>query len=133
MGRKHILIPIDRSKFSQKILPHIDLLCAPESYKLTLLYVAREVTSYDILRKEEGTWDNGWIAKPSVTYDGTTFRMWYNGVNKLETIIGFGYATSPNGTDWTKYTNNPVMIQGESGSWYSLWIQNPTVVFDGTT
>jgi nucleotide-binding universal stress UspA family protein len=71
MGRKHILIPIDRSRFSQKILPHIDLLCAPESYKLTLLYVAREVTSYDIPRKDEGAWDNIGAASriESVTYE----------------------------------------------------------------
>jgi nucleotide-binding universal stress UspA family protein len=57
MSRKHILIPIDRSRFSQKILPHLDLLGDPESYKLTLLYVAREVSIYDVPRKDEGTWD----------------------------------------------------------------------------
>ncbi len=71
MSRKHILIPIDRSRFSQKIIPHLDLLGDPGSYKLTLLYVAREVTSYDVPRKDEGTWDN--IAATSriesVTYE----------------------------------------------------------------
>ncbi|UCF29022.1 MAG: universal stress protein [Chloroflexota bacterium] len=71
MSRKHILIPIDRSRFSQKILPHLDLLGASGSYKLTLLYVAREVTSYDVPRKDEGTWDNIAAANriESVTYE----------------------------------------------------------------
>lgn len=71
MSRKHILIPIDRSRFSQKILPHLDLLGAPESYKLTLLYVAREVTSYDVPRKDEGAWDSVSAASliESVTYE----------------------------------------------------------------
>ncbi len=71
MNRKHILIPIDGSQFSQKILPHINLLFSPESHRLTLLYVAKEVTSYDIPRKDEGLWDNVSAASriDSVTYE----------------------------------------------------------------
>jgi nucleotide-binding universal stress UspA family protein len=71
MSRKHILIPIDGSQFSQKVLPHIDLLCSPQSYRLTLLYVAKEVTSYDIPRRDEGPWDNVSAASriESVTYE----------------------------------------------------------------
>jgi hypothetical protein len=60
-------------------------------------------------------WENNTVRKPIVLFDGVKFCMWYSGgaYNEWRT----GYATSPDGINWTKYVNNPVLDWGEAGSW----------------
>jgi predicted GH43/DUF377 family glycosyl hydrolase len=63
----------------------------------------------------------------SVLYDGSIFKMWYEGYDYT-----IRHATSPNGISWTDYGNNPVLVHGSSGSWDSMYVGAPSVVFDGS-
>ncbi|MCF6170182.1 MAG: T9SS type A sorting domain-containing protein [Bacteroidales bacterium] len=51
------------------------------------------------------------VKEPSVIYDSTDslFKMWYN-VTTYTKITRVGYATSPDGKNWTKYPDNPVFL-----------------------
>jgi predicted GH43/DUF377 family glycosyl hydrolase len=78
-----------------------------------------------------GSWDEG-VIDASVTYDGTTYHMWYRGEDGINTRIG--YATSADGVIWGKADSvNPVLDIGIPGSWDDVWVMHPTVIFDGTT
>ena len=54
-----------------------------------------------------GSWDDVNTLHPSVYFDGTTYHMWYTGVNGSFGQIG--YATSPDSINWTKHSGNPVL------------------------
>ena len=61
------------------------------------------------------TWDEFEAIHPFVIYDNGQFRMWYNGHDGItQRII---YATSPDGTNWTRYTALPMLEPGVTGSW----------------
>ena len=82
-----------------------------------------------------GTWDETGVFFPVVYYDTTAvedekYKMWYHGFEgTLVTELGrIGYATSPDGIDWTRYPENPV-IEVESGSYYDTWIIPTSVLF----
>jgi len=62
-----------------------------------------------------GLWDNQEIIHPSVIWENGTFKMWYNGYGSgTQRIL---YATSPNGSDWTRYYTHPMLEPGTTGSW----------------
>lgn len=62
---------------------------------------------------------------PSVIMDGNTFKMVYASPNS----IGFGFATSPDGKNWTKSENNPFFTKTmTSNGWGSLDISYPNFV-----
>ena len=63
----------------------------------------------------QGEWDQNEVLHPSVVYDGNVYHMWYNGCK--ENIQQTGYATSPDGITWTKFTGNPVLTTGINGTW----------------
>jgi len=62
-----------------------------------------------------GSWESLIVYAPHLLYDGTLYRMWYQGGD--ETYRGTGYATSTDGITWTKYSGNPVLTHGDVGSW----------------
>jgi len=55
------------------------------------------------------SWEPDRVGRPAVLYEEGEFRMWYDGQ-----IFGVarhvGYATSPDGTNWTKYAGNPIVL-----------------------
>ncbi|MBL7159158.1 alpha/beta hydrolase [Candidatus Microgenomates bacterium] len=59
----------------------------------------------------EGSWDSIDVSSPFVLFDGTTYKMWYQGYGPLNGVstLRIGYATSPDGKNWTKYEGNPVL------------------------
>jgi predicted GH43/DUF377 family glycosyl hydrolase len=69
-----------------------------------------------------------------VIKDADTFKMWYPsfGMEIVGTdttyIAPICYAWSLNGINWTKYPENPVVTQGDSGSWDALWVCEPFVL-----
>ena len=80
------------------------------------------------------------MAKPSVVYDGTTYRLWYsltdsvgggalnsNGVYPAR--IGFG--TSTDGLTFTAM--GTVLPAGATGAWDRPTTSNPSVILDGTS
>jgi predicted esterase/predicted GH43/DUF377 family glycosyl hydrolase len=73
-------------------------------------------------------WDKG-IGWPVVLYDSGVYHMWYAGFNQLYSF-DIGYATSPDGINWTKHPDNPVMKKGLSGSWESGFILPSSVIKD---
>ncbi|MCK4696103.1 MAG: T9SS type A sorting domain-containing protein, partial [Candidatus Cloacimonetes bacterium] len=78
-----------------------------------------------------GSWDDEVAGGGYVLFDGTTYHMWYSGYDG--TYFRIGYATSLDGIIWTKHPENPVMDVGPVGSWYYPRVQDPKIIFDGTT
>lgn len=78
-------------------------------------------------------WDNGFIEGPSVIKDGNTYKMWYCGYDAIPDASGtdgkanVGYATSPDGINWTKYAGNPILVTGIN-TWDSIYVQDPHVI-----
>ncbi|MCP2519712.1 hypothetical protein NLC26_03425 [Candidatus Aminicenantes bacterium AC-708-M15] len=71
----------------------------------------------------ENDWDGFWIESPSVIWDEEDglYKMWYTGVDR-NWRCRIGYAYSPDGINWTKYKDNPILDLGEEGSWEDLWV-----------
>jgi len=78
-----------------------------------------------------GSWDEIEADAPSVILDGGLYKMWYHGCTPDYSSCSIGYATSPDGVNWTKYAGNPV-VSGTVGSDEAsvLW---PSVVKNGST
>jgi hypothetical protein len=64
-----------------------------------------------------GAWDEEAIYPAGLVYDGTTYHLWYAGCPLGSTTLGtgLGYASSTNGTTWTRGANNPVLGLSASG------------------
>ena len=82
---------------------------------------------------EDGNWDDASVYGGTVLFDGIRFHMWYSGTKKGQNGLSeIGYAYSDNGVDWHRYESNPVLKQGADGSWDSMDLSYPCVVFDGS-
>jgi predicted GH43/DUF377 family glycosyl hydrolase len=57
-----------------------------------------------------GAWDEHMIFSGSVVYAHSRYHMWYCGGR--DSIVSIGYASSHDGTTWTKYEGNPVLTPG---------------------
>lgn len=79
-----------------------------------------------------GSWDAQGATFASVIYDERVgeYRMYYHGYNTLHQV---GLATSPDGINWTKYSGNPIVAVGASGSWDATGVRVPMVWKEGTT
>jgi predicted GH43/DUF377 family glycosyl hydrolase len=73
-------------------------------------------------------WDDFSVARPHVIYDGLRYRMWYEGHDGVNFRIG--QASSRDGLHWTKEGDNPSLDLGSPGSWDSLHVHEPYVLFD---
>jgi predicted GH43/DUF377 family glycosyl hydrolase len=62
-----------------------------------------------------GSWDDQETMHPFVLYEEPVFRMWYNGHDGITQRIL--YATSPDGTNWTRFTAHPMLENGSAGTW----------------
>jgi predicted GH43/DUF377 family glycosyl hydrolase len=78
-----------------------------------------------------GSWDDQHVHYPYVFYDGAIYHMWYSGKDGLNHRIG--YANSTDGITWSKFSGNPVLDIGSSGSWDDEFVFSPEVIFDGST
>jgi len=80
------------------------------------------------------SWDWDEVTFPNVLFDNTTFHMWFSGGDFLAWDIG--YATSDDGSTWTKYkyedVYGPVLTKGESGSWDSELVSMSEVIIDSS-
>ncbi len=77
----------------------------------------------------DGEWDDSGIFGTAVIHDGSGFHMWFGGSDGQVTRVG--YATSPDGSVWTKYDGNPVMDVGPHGSFDDDWVLPGTVIVQG--
>jgi predicted GH43/DUF377 family glycosyl hydrolase len=78
-----------------------------------------------------GEWDELGVHTPNVLFDGSSYKMWYTGINT--TMNHIGYATSNDGILWTKdEIKNPVLDPGLPERFDHI-IGSPHVIFDGTS
>lgn len=82
------------------------------------------------------TWEEHGVDDPTVILDGSTYKMWYTGVtydlDTEEETACIGYATSSDGITWTKWSGNPVLQPGAVGAWDDQYIDDATVIKDGS-
>ena len=79
---------------------------------------------------EIGSWDYDMLYFPSVVFDDNTYHMWYAGGRFIEYDIG--YATSEDGSTWTKHEVNPVLLKGDADSWESAVVSITAVIIDSS-
>jgi hypothetical protein len=60
-------------------------------------------------------WDSHEAMHPFVIYENNVFKMWYNGHDGITQRIL--YATSPDGTVWTRFTSFFMLEPGAPGRW----------------
>lgn len=85
-----------------------------------------------------GQWDSGSVNEAWVIQQGGQYKMWYSGQRyntMTHKILAYsiGYATSPDGINWAKYSGNPVFTVGTSGSWDDKYVWRPIVISTGSS
>jgi N-acetylneuraminic acid mutarotase/predicted GH43/DUF377 family glycosyl hydrolase len=78
-----------------------------------------------VLTCETEEWDYPQVTATTVLYDGNTYHMWYHSGGWYSQI---GYATSKDGSAWTKYANNPVLTMGSTGDWDGFSVSSAAVI-----
>ena len=74
-----------------------------------------------------GSWDETSAIVNTVLFQEDIYKMWYEGDG------GIGYATSPDGINWTKDSLNPVIDRGNPGSWDDEEVMHPFVIYENDT
>lgn len=86
-----------------------------------------------LTRGAPGEWDDSATIAGAVIWDGSEFHMWYGGFH-VDGVLRACYATSPDGTIWTKHgCNLPGLEPGVPNSWDQDWVRPGTVMIEGTT
>jgi hypothetical protein len=98
----------------------------PNTYASTTQWV--KYAGNPVLVPTEGDWDSDFVTTPRVIFDGSMYRMWYQGGHSG--INHIGYATSLNGFTWLKH--GVVLSPGQSGDWDSASIGLGSVLWNGT-
>jgi alpha-tubulin suppressor-like RCC1 family protein/predicted GH43/DUF377 family glycosyl hydrolase len=81
-----------------------------------------------------GAWDDYNVVYQTVLKDSDgIYKIWYSGMDALYSFKGIGYATSPDGVNWTKYASNPVIIPGTNSTWDDTYVGCPTVIKESGT
>jgi predicted GH43/DUF377 family glycosyl hydrolase len=83
--------------------------------------------SAPIMSGRPGMWDSDGVASPSVILDGDTLRMWYVAIVSGRPSTGIGYATSVDGSTWTRH-ESPVLESGPAGTWDGSFLLSPRVI-----
>jgi len=81
----------------------------------------------DLIDIEEG-YD---IYRPSVIYDGSIYKMWYD--SHYDKNIRIHYATSPDGILWDKHGIVISLVDDDDYKNYIYHTENPCVIYDGKT
>jgi hypothetical protein len=76
-----------------------------------------------------GSWDSSGVGTPSVLFKGGRYELWYSGHSGANSSYRIGFATSPDGVNWTRSEDNPVLTTGSPGAWDSGYVMVPHVVF----
>jgi len=82
------------------------------------------------------TSDSMVLLSPNIMKDGNTYKMWHSGMNLNMTtfniIFRINYATSTNGTNWTKVNGlgkfNSIIDIGAKGKFDEAWVYFPCVL-----
>jgi beta-1,2-mannobiose phosphorylase / 1,2-beta-oligomannan phosphorylase len=83
-----------------------------------------------VLIPTAGSWDSFTVEWPWVIRENGEYKMWYTGAKNFPELK-IGYATSPDGINWTKYEYNPVFGVG-SDEWEALAVGTGDIIsFNG--
>ena len=79
-----------------------------------------------VLNATAGAWDSWAAAYPVAALENGSFKMWYSGRSiSMNTNNSVGYATSPDGFNWTKFSGNPVInYTASSVTPNGLWVNS---------
>jgi len=91
-----------------------------------------------VMPGNNGGWDDGFLWLANVSKHPEGYRMYYGAskTHNREDLKAIGYATSPDGIHWKKYTGNPIYCseddpfvnsQGRIGN-----MENPSLLFSDT-
>jgi predicted GH43/DUF377 family glycosyl hydrolase len=76
-------------------------------------------------------WEKSSLMCPSVLREETgKYHMWYSGGERYEPDA-IGYATSPDGSTWTREQDTPVLAPGAAGTWESDRVAGAHVFKEG--
>ena len=83
-----------------------------------------------------GDWDSLGVETATVITDisapeNERYKMWYAGQYYNSYRYDIGYATSPDGMNWTKY-GSPVLQVGAASEWDNGFLEGPSVIKDGS-
>jgi predicted GH43/DUF377 family glycosyl hydrolase len=79
-----------------------------------------------VLEPTAGTWDSYNVDMPCVVRENGGYKMWYTG-GMYDYEYKTGYATSPDGINWTKHPSNPIFLP-RPGSWEAAGVHCGFVV-----
>ncbi len=84
-----------------------------------------------VLTTGTNSWDSIYVQDPHVIKQAGMYYMWYGGVDRFD-FYGqqVGFASSPDGINWTKSTANPVLTTGNAGAWDANTASFPSVLND---
>jgi hypothetical protein len=79
-----------------------------------------------------GNWDSTGVYHPFIIHRTSNYEMWYAGLGYVASVlyIKIGYATSPDGITWTKYSGNPVLDVGLPGDWDDRYVFCPYGLYE---
>jgi hypothetical protein len=77
-----------------------------------------------------GDWDEMVVGDHAMIRDGDRFKLWHVGITRGQRGYRneFGYAESKDGLHWRKCRLNPILTQGEPGTWDGGWIYAAGIV-----
>ncbi len=77
-----------------------------------------------------GDWDEMVVGDHAMIRDGDRFKLWHVGITRWQRGYRneFGYAESPDGLHWRKCRRNPILTQGNPGTWDGGWIYAAGIV-----
>lgn len=77
-------------------------------------------------------WESFLVSDPRVVKVGSTYHMLYFGTPAAPTYQ-IGYASSSDGIQWSRYSGNPVVRLGQSGSWDDYSLSMHCVIWQDST
>jgi predicted GH43/DUF377 family glycosyl hydrolase len=76
------------------------------------------------------TWDKMIRERGFILIDNGIYKMWYTGYNGADTVTKYlGYATSPDGINWTRYVGNPVFNKRWTEDMFVFKLENKFYMF----
>jgi hypothetical protein len=105
--------------------------CGPA--RLTLSRVDGSADGAVLSLGEAGRFDERWVTCPTVTYDGSTYRMLYSSLYDSKMGRGgIGLATSRDGIHWKRANGGRAVLEvGSPGALDDGQVMGPEVLYDG--
>ena len=82
---------------------------------------------------DQGAWDSSFVSQTHVIADPVKgYHLFYAAKSSDETIYAIGHAYSPDGIEWTRNPNNPI-IRNTAQTWHSMMTGGPSAIIkDGS-